>query len=367
MSGGGARGEGRLLVLEPFYGGSHRAFLDGLATQLPGVMQLLTMPDRHWKARMRLAAPQLVAELQRRKLRGDEYRAILCSSYVDVAAFRGLLPPPWRSLPICTYFHENQFAYPVTTEAERDLHFAITNLTTALASDSLAFNSAYNRDSFLDGCRRMFARSADLRLAGAEEAILAKSVILSPGQDFAAIDAAPQAERDSAPVIVWNQRWEHDKNPEEFFAALFELVANDVDFRLVVLGESFRSTPVIFAEAKSRLAERIIHFGFAASPADYAAWLRRGDVVVSTAGHEFFGIAVIEAVRAGCRPLLPNRLAYPELFPDQYLYRSGELSGRLTAALRGGRLDDGEARGLTDRFAWPSLLDTYRDWLGIGA
>jgi len=235
MSRGGAGWGGRILALEPFYGGSHRAFLDGLVAQLPGQLELLTMPARHWKARMRLAAPQLAAELGRRKLLGCEYRAIFCSSYVDVAAFRGLAPAWVREVPICTYFHENQFAYPVTTEAARDLHFAITNLTTALASDRLAFNSSYNRDSFLEGCRQMFARSADLRLDGAEAEILAKSVILPPGQNFSAIDATPEPVRDGAPVIVWNQRWEHDKNPEEFFAALFEL------WLLMKLSQSYRN------------------------------------------------------------------------------------------------------------------------------
>lgn len=366
MSGGGAGENGRILALEPFYGGSHRAFLDGLAAQFPGELELLTMPARHWKARMRLAAPRMAAELGRRNLPGGEYRAFLCSSYVDVAAFRGLAPPALRTVPICTYFHENQFAYPVTAEAERDLHFAITNLTTALASDRLAFNSAHNRETFLAGCRQLFARSADLRLDGVEEEILGKSVILHPGQDFSAIDAAlPPAERGGIPVIVWNQRWEHDKNPEEFFAVLFELAASGVDFRLVVLGESFRETPPIFAEARTRLADRILHFGFADSPADYAAWLKRGDLVVSTAGHEFFGIGVVEAVRAGCRPLLPNRLAYPELFPGEHLYGPGELADRLRAALAVGRLLDSEAYMLTECFSWSTLVESYRNWLAM--
>ncbi|HSH12837.1 MAG TPA: DUF3524 domain-containing protein [Desulfurivibrionaceae bacterium] len=366
MSDGRAGGNGRILVLEPFYGGSHRAFLDGLAAQLPGELELLTMPARHWKARMRLAAPKMAEELRRRNLQGGEYRAILCSTYVDVAAFRGLATPALRTAPICTYFHENQFAYPVTTEAERDLHFAITNLTTALASDRLAFNSAHNRDTFLAGCRQLFARSADLRLDGVEEMVMGKSVILPPGQDFTTIDAAPPpAGRDAVPVIVWNQRWEHDKNPEAFFAALFELAASGVAFRLVVLGESFRAAPPIFAEAKARLADRILHFGFADSPADYAAWLKRGDLVVSTANHEFFGIAVIEAVRAGCRPLLPQRLAYPELFPEEYLYGPGELAGRLSAALAAGRLPDPEAHRLTERFSWSSLVESYRHFLAV--
>jgi len=142
------------------------------------------------------------------------------------------------------------------------------------------------------------------------------------------------------------------------------LAAGGVDFQLVVMGESFRATPPIFTEARTRLAGRIIHFGYAASPAEYSAWLKRGDVVVSTATHEFFGIAVVEAVRAGCRPLLPNRLAYPELFSGEYLYGPGELAWRLAVALQAGRLPDGEVRELTARFSWSVLLDQYCAWLG---
>ena len=359
--------EGPILALEPFYGGSHRAFLDGLAAMMPGELEMLTMPARHWKARMRMAAPQLAAELGRRNSLGLEYRAFLCSSYVDVAVLRGLLPRQWRGLPILTYFHENQFAYPVTVEAERDLHFAFTNLTTALASDRLAFNSAHNFESFLAGGRELLGRSVDLRLPGLEESIRSKALILPPGQDFSLIDLAPPPPvRERPPVIVWNHRWEHDKNPEAFFTALYALAEGGGDFRLVVLGESFRESPAIFAEARRRLSDRILHFGYAASRTEYAAWLKRGDVVVSTADHEFFGISVLEAVRAGCRPLLPGRLSYPELFPPEYLYEPGELVRALASALAAGRLAEEEGMALTDRFAWSAVMPRYREWLEVG-
>ena len=69
-------------------------------------------------------------------------------------------------------------------------------------------------------------------------------------------------------------------------------------------------------DVRTRIAERIDHADYAPTRDEY--WKRLGacDWVLSTARHEFFGIAVVEAMLAGCLPWLPPRLSYPELLSD---------------------------------------------------
>jgi glycosyltransferase involved in cell wall biosynthesis len=351
----------RILVLEPYYGGSHKTFLDGLRRRLPFDFTFMTFPARKWKWRMRLAAPFYARKLHETGQRLDR---ILCSSFVDVATFRGLAPAWTGQVPLLTYFHENQFVYPVQAEDERDLHFFLTNVTTTFASDRIAFNSSYNMRSFVEGAKKLLRSSHDMRLDDPSEVLEAKSRVLPPGIDFAGIDATQENNRDQIPVVLWNHRWEHDKNPELFFSTLFKLDKEGLDFRLVVLGQSYRESPRIFEEARKRLGQRLLHFGYAHSQEEYARWLKCCDIVVSTAVHEFFGIAVVEAVRAGCRPLLPRRLSYPELFPDDFLYGEGELLRRLRQEIsKKERLPRDRALELTERFSWDTVAPEFRAWL----
>lgn len=349
-----------VLVLEPYYGGSHKSFLSGLQN-LPFNFEFFTLPARNWKWRMRLAAPYFAHNLHENRKTFDR---ILCSSYVDTAAFRGLAPEWVKKVPLLTYFHENQFSYPVQVNDERDIHFGITNITTALASDSLAFNSLHNLTSFLEGTENLMKHSADLRLRNPVEIIQAKSRILPPGIDFSVIDSLTEHRRNSSPVIVWNHRWEHDKNPDLFFRTLFTLDKEEIDFNLVVLGQSFENSPSVFDEARKRLSHKILHFGYAETAQEYAGWLKKSDIAVSTALHEFFGIAVIEAVRAGCTPLLPDRLSYPELFPDTYLYGDSIFYERLKEVLRERkRISNSQIRILTDPYSWENLHKAYTEWI----
>ena len=113
----------RILVLEPYFGGSHRSVLECLLPRLPFEHDLLTLPARKWKWRMRHAAVTLADQVRAALDAGAAWDAILCSDMLNLAEFRGLVPDSVRRLPCVAYFHENQLTYPFRFMGERDLHF----------------------------------------------------------------------------------------------------------------------------------------------------------------------------------------------------------------------------------------------------
>ncbi len=362
----------RVLVLEPYYGGSHKLFLQGLQENIPGEYTLLQLPARKWKSRMQLSAIWFVERIKEIPVSRRRFDTVLCSTFVDVAVLRALLQSVagWNSSSrILCYFHENQFAYPGQAEDPGSQQFAAINFTTAMASHSCAFNSRYNLDSFLEGIVYRLRKLTDMKLPHCEEAIREKSVILYPGMDYRDIDSCSQerGSRDDVPIIVWNHRWEHDKGPQLFFDALRLLKAKGIGFRLIVLGQSFARQPSCFAVAREEFASEILHFGYAETREEYVRLLRCGDLVLSTAKHEFFGIAILEAIRSGCYPLLPDNLSYPELYDSSSLYPAGDLK-QLMECLRAYmacpvHYKNEEICSLTSRFEWAQCRDRYGKWL----
>jgi glycosyltransferase involved in cell wall biosynthesis len=166
--------------------------------------------------------------------------------------------------------------------------------------------------------------------------------------------------------VLWNHRWDHDKAPEVFFRALRRLDHDGVEFRLALAGANVRSDPREFVEAEERFVDRLVHVGHL-DRERYLMLLVRSSVVASTAVHEFFGIAMVEAMAAGLVPLLPRALSYPELVPEEFhdavLYDSyGDLVRRLRETLvdlAAARNDIDGLRKSMLRFDWSELSPRY--------
>lgn len=370
--GGAGQGLLRILYIEPFHAGSHRRFGETLIAGVPATWTALTLPGRHWKWRMRGAAPTLY--LTHRTTLDADHDLLLASSFLDLATLVGLSPRLGR-IPKVLYFHENQLAYPVREHDERDHHYGVTQLASALAADRVVFNSAYNRDSFVEQGQAWLARMPRPRPRGWIEAIAARAEVLPLPLDLGPLaapapDPPPGPGRARGPLVVWNHRWEHDKAPERFFRVMARLLDRGVPYRLAVLGERTGRIPACFEAARHRLGARLEVFGGVEDRAAYLGWLGRAQLAVSTAEQEFFGIAAIEASHAGALTLVPDRLAYPEVFPPGHRYRDdAELERRLETACRSwtaGALDlRADRSALTDRFgpptlaAWTAALDRW--------
>lgn len=353
----------RVLAIEPYYGGSHRAVLDGLAEHLApfGItFDLLTLPPRKWKWRMRGAAITMAAEARElgaawrnehphgergRAGRASRWDLIFASTFVNLAEFVALAGDVIGDVPRIVYFHENQLLYPTRHTAEWDYQFPLTNITSALTADRCLFNSRYNLDGFLREIPGFLREFPDHQPRGVAEAIAARSEVLAPPFDPRPFDAHP-ASRGVRPRIVWPHRWEHDKDPEAFFSAVESLAAEGLDFEVAVAGQAFRETEQYVHRAASSFGDRLVHVGEPESRDAYAALLATSDVAVSTARNEFFGVAMIEACYAGCAPIVPDRLAYPEFYELECRYGSRE---QLVARLRGAVLHRSEPYSARDR------------------
>ena len=177
------------------------------------------------------------------------------------------------------------------------------------------------------------------------------------------------------PIVLWNQRWEYDKNPAAFFRLMNRLDDAGHTFRLILAGERFQEQPDEFEKAFKRYAERILHYGYAEDFEEYSRLLHRADLVVSTAIHEFFGIAMMEALYCGCHPLLPNRLSYPELIPSALhhpllhapvLYDDEDQLFQIMSDIFKGRerpLPVATLRAIPERLDWRTHVAAYDDLL----
>jgi len=308
----------RILLIEPFYTGSHKKWCDGFQKYSSHQVELATLSGRHWKWRMHGGAVELARSLNLSKAK---YDLIIASDFLDLATFKSLY---WdNSCKFCVYFHENQITYP-WSETDQDIvlkrnnHYGWINYTSALVADFCLFNSDYHRNSFIGALPDFLTQFPDGHDLSSIEEIAAKSSTLYLGLELI---SKPKKENRS-PVLLWNHRWEYDKNPEAFFDALHEVV--DLNWKLIVLGESYKSSPSVFEMARQKFKDRIIQWGYVEAKESYQNFLVMSDVLLVTANQDFFGGSVVEAVHAGAYPILPNRLAYPEHVGSGSLYSDRE-------------------------------------------
>lgn len=343
-------------LLSAYRARSHGVWADWLQRSIRDVQwRVCELPGRHFRWRIRGNPLSWLGRLP-----ADPPELILATSMVDLATLKGL-NPHLAHVPALLYFHENQFAYPRSERQVNCIEPQMVQLYGALAAQRLLFNSAYNRDTFIDGVNGLLQRMPDEVPDGISADLRARAEVLPIPLDHIGGDIGRGAQRDER-LILWNHRWEYDKNPETFVDAMCGLVDEGPDFRLALLGARPAAAAPTLRRLRDALGRRIVVDAELEADA-YRRWLGDAAIVVSSAVHEFQGLAVMEAAAAGCRPLVPDDLCYREQYPPAYRYAAGD-AGALQARLRDW-LDTGLPAEV-DIDAWRSaaLLPRWQALLG---
>lgn len=303
-----------ILVLEPFMGGYHKAFLKGLEKNSRHTIYSVTISERYWKWRLHGGSLTLARDSESIPVEVD---LILASSMTDLSAFLSLTNPRFAHTPVAMYMHENQLTQPLPENEPRDWTYCYINYLSALIADRLIFSSQFHFDSFIEALPGFLGRFPKIHQhLDTIDLIKNKSTILHPAIDLKAFDKQEDTRSENTnPVIVWNQRWSFDKNPSLFFRTMNRLDDAGYHFDLILAGDNRHDKPLEFEKAWERYGHRIIHYGYVEDFEIYSKLLHQGNIVVSTAEYEFFCAAIMEAVYCGCHPILPDGLTYTELIP----------------------------------------------------
>ncbi len=364
----------KILLIEPFFTGSHKKWAEDFKRFSRHEVEIVSLPGYHWKWRMHGAAVTL-ANILNSRLQLPTPDLILATDFLDLSLFLSLTRKWSAQISTAVYFHENQLTYPWSpTDADvklkRDNHYAFINYTSALTANRVFFNSNYHYNSFLAELPSFLRAFPDYQNVETMEAISAKCTTLPLALDLKKLqDHKPDnVEKTKRAMVLWNHRWEYDKNPDAFFKALFEIHERGIDFNLCVLGESFAKYPPIFDEAKAVLADKIIHWGFAQSFEEYCQWLWKADVLPVTSVQDFFGGSVIEAMYCNTVPFLPKRLAYlehiPSRFHSTFYYDDIDFVNKLQRRIMDVKyLRVMDTRQYASKYDWQSMIDMYDEYM----
>ncbi len=324
-----------VLLLSAYHAPSHARWCRGVMDYFDDWhWQLESLPARFFNWRSR--GNSLTWGLGDFPALTQNYDLVVATSMVDLATLRGLR----RNLfvaPCVVYFHENQFAYPKARQQQGLLEIQLTSIYTALAADQILFNSHYNRESFLAGAQALLAKMPDGVPGGLVSQLAQRSSVLPVPMDDSFYPAQQTPWRGGPVELIWNHRWEWDKGPDLLLLLAQQLAGHGLlgaKYRFHVVGQQFRSHPQEFAELKDLLCQHdaLGQWGFVDQADQYQQLLSQCHAVLSTARHDFQGLAVQEATLLGCLPFVPNRLVYPEWFGTELCYDSHENDSQAEVA-----------------------------------
>ena len=353
-----------ILLIEPFFTGSHRQWAEGYQQHSQHQVDILSLPGRHWKWRMFGGAVSLAQQFLQSNFQPD---LILASDMLDLSTFLALSRNKTAHLPTVLYFHENQITYPWSPDdpdvaLQRHNEYGFINYTSALAADRIVFNSNFHQTAFLQALPGFLQQFPDHRGMGNVSLLQDRSSVLPLGLDLSRFDPYRIKKSNRIPVLLWNHRWEYDKNPDAFYQLLRKIRERKFAFQLVLLGESYAKSPSVFQKIQEEFSEELLHCGYAKDFATYARWLCRADILPVSSQQDFFGGSIVEAIYCGVYPILPFRLAYPEHIPtdlqaDCFYQNESDFLDKTLLAMK--RKSDDRLQNFVGRYDWSNLALAY--------
>ncbi len=307
----------KILIIEPYFTGSHKKWAQEFQKYSKHDINFLTLPGRYWKWRMHGGAITLAQKFNNLDTKPD---IIITTDMLNLPLFKSIANT--KDIPIAMYFHENQITYPWSPNdrdivKERDHHYGFINYSSSLVSTINLFNSDFHRNSYINSLKNFLSNFPDHNDLSNIDLIKLKSKTLHLGIDLKKFDSyKPKEIKNTEPLILWNHRWEHDKNPNDFIDLIDNLNRKNLDFKCILLGQNNEKKSGYFDEFIRRFPERIFHAGYCESFKEYASLLWKADICPITSIQDFFGISIAEAAYCNTQPLLPNRLAYPEIYKE---------------------------------------------------
>uniref|UniRef100_A0A8I5URV2 tRNA-queuosine alpha-mannosyltransferase n=1 Tax=Pongo abelii TaxID=9601 RepID=A0A8I5URV2_PONAB len=161
-----------ILIIEAFYGGSHKQLVDLLQEEL-GDCVVYTLPAKKWHWRARTSALYFSQTIPI----SEHYRTLFASSVLNLTELAALRPDLGKLKKIL-YFHENQLIYPVKKCQERDFQYGYNQILSCLVADVVVFNSVFNMESFLTSIGKFMKLIPDHRPKDLESIIRPKCQVI---------------------------------------------------------------------------------------------------------------------------------------------------------------------------------------------
>ena len=359
----------KILLIEPYYTGSHKKWANDYRRLSNHNVKILSLKGQFWKWRMHGGAVTLADKFNKINWKPN---LIIATDMLDFTTFLSLTRKKTYNIPAIIYFHENQISYPwspndIDVKKNRDSHYGFINYSSALSSDHILFNSNYHMNTFMNELNPFLKNFPDHNELDSINIIKRKSKTLHLGLDLKRFDLK-KIKKKEKPSILWNHRWEYDKNPELFFSILEKVKNEGYKFNLIVIGENFSQSPKIFDRAKKDFKDELIHWGYAKTFELYAELLWRADILPVTSNQEFFGISGMEAIYCGNWPILPNRLTYPELLPEvnhkENIYQDEKdlYKKIINAIVNIENIRKTKLSSIASKFSWDIMVPVYDDF-----